>query len=304
MPRDHRICRYRGKFAVSYIDDNGQRQRRSTGATDRRQAEAFLSELLKHERSTRPAPTTTIGEIWEGYRLTLGSRPAATTMIHEWKALKGRFGSVRASDLLAVDRETNRTTAETLSAEHTAARREQGRKDGAILTELSRLRTACNWAVERGKLEKAPVWIMPPKPRARARHLSRAQFATFLDACHMPHLRLFAVLAIGTGGRMGAILDLTWDRIDFEAGPCPPGRSRARQDSEGPRRGPDDRLGPRCAPGRTPGGSNTLCDRMGRGAGQVGQERGSGHWRPSGARPRQPARLPTLALPSGWPRTA
>jgi len=218
MPRDHRICRYRGKFAVSYIDDNGQRQRRSTGTTDRRQAEAFLSELLKHERSTRPAPTTTIGEIWEGYRLTLGSRPAATTMVHEWKALKGRFGSVRASDLLAVDNETNRTTAETLSAEHTAARREQGRKDGAILTELSRLRTACNWAVERGKLEQAPVWIMPPKPRARARHLSREQFATFLDACHMPHLRLFAVLAIGTGGRMGAILDLTWDRIDFGAG--------------------------------------------------------------------------------------
>jgi integrase len=34
----------------------------------------------------------------------------------------------------------------------------------------------------------------------------------------MPHVRLFVVLALCTGGRSSAILQLTWDRIDLEAG--------------------------------------------------------------------------------------
>jgi integrase len=34
----------------------------------------------------------------------------------------------------------------------------------------------------------------------------------------MPHIKLFVVLTITTGGRTAAILELTWDRIDFEAG--------------------------------------------------------------------------------------
>ena len=29
-------------------------------------------------------------------------------------------------------------------------------------------------------------------------------------------MRLFVTLALTTGARMGAILDLTWDRVDFE----------------------------------------------------------------------------------------
>ncbi|MGA2637008.1 site-specific integrase [Methylocella sp.] len=41
---------------------------------------------------------------------------------------------------------------------------------------------------------------------------------SFIDACEFPHIKLFAILAFATGGRMSAILQLTWDRIDFERG--------------------------------------------------------------------------------------
>ena len=34
----------------------------------------------------------------------------------------------------------------------------------------------------------------------------------------IPHLRLFVVLALATAGRMTAILELTWDRVDLESG--------------------------------------------------------------------------------------
>jgi integrase len=34
----------------------------------------------------------------------------------------------------------------------------------------------------------------------------------------MPHVKLFVWLALLTGARTGAILELTWDRVDFDAG--------------------------------------------------------------------------------------
>lgn len=39
-----------------------------------------------------------------------------------------------------------------------------------------------------------------------------------LSSCIHLHVRLFCVLALTTAGRKSAILQLTWDRIDFERG--------------------------------------------------------------------------------------
>jgi integrase len=52
----------------------------------------------------------------------------------------------------------------------------------------------------------------------RAKELTEQQVLRLLDACVMPHVRLFVVLAFATAGRTRAILELTWDRVDFDAG--------------------------------------------------------------------------------------
>lgn len=39
-----------------------------------------------------------------------------------------------------------------------------------------------------------------------------------MDAAKSPHIKLFVILGLSTGARAGAILDLTWDRIDFDHG--------------------------------------------------------------------------------------
>ena len=48
--------------------------------------------------------------------------------------------------------------------------------------------------------------------------MTREQVSAFIAACTMPHVKLFAILAATTGARMGAILSLTWDRVDFKRG--------------------------------------------------------------------------------------
>lgn len=44
------------------------------------------------------------------------------------------------------------------------------------------------------------------------------EFAALLAAATTPHINLFMRLALATAGRMGAILALTWSRVDFDAG--------------------------------------------------------------------------------------
>ncbi len=39
-----------------------------------------------------------------------------------------------------------------------------------------------------------------------------------LAECHDSHLRLFVLLALNTGARRGAILDLTWPQVDLVNG--------------------------------------------------------------------------------------
>lgn len=73
------------------------------------------------------------------------------------------------------------------------------------------VRQALNWHGATGAVFEAPV-----SPPQRDRHLIKAEFPKLLDNSGMPHLRLFVILALSTAGRKSAVLQLTWDRVDFE----------------------------------------------------------------------------------------
>jgi integrase len=50
------------------------------------------------------------------------------------------------------------------------------------------------------------------------RPLGDAEIRALLDGCGAPHIRLAVILLLATGARVGAILDLTWSRVDMERG--------------------------------------------------------------------------------------
>lgn len=52
----------------------------------------------------------------------------------------------------------------------------------------------------------------------RERYITREELQTLLDACALPHVKLFVTLAWATAGRHGAILELTWSRVNIETG--------------------------------------------------------------------------------------
>ncbi|WP_412179144.1 tyrosine-type recombinase/integrase [Sulfitobacter mediterraneus] len=89
---------------------------------------------------------------------------------------------------------------------------------GTVHTELGHLRSALRYAVKVGMITTAPHIWRPAKPMPKERYLSHEEIAALIEAANSPHIRLAITLLLGTAGRVGAILDLEWDRVDFGLG--------------------------------------------------------------------------------------
>ncbi|MDY7525534.1 tyrosine-type recombinase/integrase [Sphingomonas sp. 10B4] len=95
------------------------------------------------------------------------------------------------------------------------------RKHCALITvrnELAVIRAALNWAKKEKLIDDAPFVQMPKLPASEIGHLSKVEFRRLIEGAGRPHVKLFMMLAVATGARSNALLDLTWDRIDFERG--------------------------------------------------------------------------------------
>jgi len=148
----------------------------------------------------------TVEYAWQGKRESLGFRPSTSSMDYIWKAIGPFFGS-RPADMIP----------EELCNAYIEQRRDGGVQDGTIRLELSKLRASLKWAEKKALIAKAPFIWMPAAADPRDVRLTREQAARFIAACEAPHIKLFVVLALTTGARKEALLDLTWDRVDLDA---------------------------------------------------------------------------------------
>jgi integrase len=107
-------------------------------------------------------------------------------------------------------------------------RKRLGKSPSTIKTELEALRACLRWHY--GK--EAPIITAPAPSKPRDRYLTREEAERLLENIETPHVRLFVTLALSTGARMGAILDLTWERVDFGHGTIdfmPAGRDKSNK---------------------------------------------------------------------------
>jgi integrase len=101
--------------------------------------------------------------------------------------------------------------------DYAQSRIDQGRSVGTVWTELTRLRSAINWARKQGITRNTrKVWV-PVKPAPKQRVLTQEEVWRLYEAALERHVKVFIALGIGTGGRTEAIVGLTWDRVDLEA---------------------------------------------------------------------------------------
>jgi integrase len=117
------------------------------------------------------------------------------------------------------------------------ARVQAGVKVSTAGRELVTLRAALMWAQRNAYLTSAPFVQCPPRQPGKDRWLTRSEVARLLwEARREPksrhHLPLFILLALYTGARRGALLELRWTQIDFVHNIInlnPPGRSETKK---------------------------------------------------------------------------
>lgn len=98
------------------------------------------------------------------------------------------------------------------------ARAAEGIARGTIRRELAVLASSITHAIRNGRLTTAPRVFLPAPGAGRTRFLDDDATAALLAACETPHLRLFVLLALNTGARKGALLELAWTQVQFEQG--------------------------------------------------------------------------------------
>ena len=183
------------------------RRRISTGCTDRAEAQAVLDQYV--QSLNRPSSETlTVSALLNRYIETRRDREIPGLARLEWahKPLKRLMGNKIATAI---------TEAECLS--YTRQRVRDGVQLSTARTELQAFRAAARWAAKGGMIAAAPEVTMPPRPPARVRWLTREEAAKLQAECKAGHIKLFVTIALNTAARSGAILGLTWDRVDLDA---------------------------------------------------------------------------------------
>lgn len=197
-----------GYWTLSWTDpDSGKTVALSTGARDRGDAEIWRDQYLAGLAQPLPPRQPRIGEILDGYLAARRQRVAAYDRLeYGARPIRRLVGNLEPHMLSR--------------ALYLAMRAKEGVADGTIRREIAVLRAALNWACreEPPWIERAPNLDVPPPPPPRERWLTKAELGGLLAACRGPYLRLFVMLAYHTAARSGAILDLTWDRVDLDHG--------------------------------------------------------------------------------------
>lgn len=199
MP-EYTLTMHRGKYALTFREGE-RRVRITTGTDDERLAESRARELWARRNAAR---SDRVEDLWPVYvkdRIEDGAR--ADRFKAHWTALAPHFG-LQIGD--KITREDCRAFYK--------VRKALGYSDSTTKTDLEMLR-AC---LRRRYGAAAPsIWI-PPAAKARDNWLTKEQASKIVDLADTPHIKLFVTLALATGARAGALLDLTWDRVNFAQG--------------------------------------------------------------------------------------
>lgn len=231
-----RIRQRTNGYWLAIFEDGGGKEieRKSLRTKDRAKAERALKEELAElnaqharpvitasgrKRLRRPAveltAESTIGDIVPAY---IDDREMAGKVSHmrmrdAWKALQAFF-----ADRMPVEMEGH--SGRRLSRAY-AQLRARGGKRGyiaprTIRKELQTLLTALRWH-DKSRADHFVVEMPPLGPEERKRILLVEEYRALRNAAVThPHTWLYINLAYFTAGRPAALLELIWDRVDFE----------------------------------------------------------------------------------------
>lgn len=207
-------------FYYAFWSEGRRSKRKSMGTRSEADAKArFAQWLLIGGQSEGPVADITVAEMWAAYRE--GHEVAAPkTLDAAWKNLEPHFGPLLAPEI-------DQKVVDRYEAARTSGRIGQPSKPVTIRRELTAMRACMNWCAHsrRRILDPAaiPDFDLPPDSEPRDRWLRSEEIDRLLAGAaklrrgdRLARVEIFLWLALETAARAQAILELTWDRVDFE----------------------------------------------------------------------------------------
>lgn len=203
---------------VSYTDPaTSYTKKRSTGTRDRAEAARRMPAIVHDIAAAKPAKDAdyVLGELLNAYEADK-CHAGKNATYYALKPLRAFFHGFRPAQLNdAVWREyrAQRVRQHNASAAFKGAAKTVS--DATAVKELNVMRGALSWGRRNHwkGLENVSVHIKDAPDYAVQEHLTYAEAERLLAACIEPHIALFVRIALATGARMSAILELTWDKV-------------------------------------------------------------------------------------------
>lgn len=203
---------------IGYIDASGKRTRRSTGTTDRKEAEALLSKFKLESHQERvwgnsiqeSSPSYSFDDVVLLYLKEKGdNRRMKSTAKNLYRCFTGKM----MSEIDDLEIKT-----------YIRSRLNEGVVAGTVNKELVLFSAAINFVnSEYGWGVNNPVMGKKLRePEGVVRHITQDEAKRLIDAARSitrsPWLADFIRLVLNTGCRAGELLGLEWARVDFEKG--------------------------------------------------------------------------------------
>jgi integrase len=199
-----------------HVNEHGGRSERSTGTAERSEAEGFLGQVIAERRAVSkagPSPRhdVLIGDVMADYLEDCGNDQAQPEVV------ASRVGKL-------LDYWGERTVADVTPVNVKGYGQFRKVQPGTLRRELGIFRAALNHAVKEQRLKDAPFIRLPEAPPGRNRWLTRNEAARLLwharaaKTDSRAYLTLYVRLALYTGARPGALLQLRWTQVQFNKG--------------------------------------------------------------------------------------
>lgn len=191
---------------IRYRDSDGCYRKVSTRTSDKGHAETIKARFDAKQHTPPEQEQQTVELLLDTYLdAKKGNVTSWDSLYYPAQALKEHFGKTQP-----------RHITEFQVRQYHKAMKKKGRSNGTTIKHLNTLRMALSWCKQRRWIEDVPYIPFPPKPHPVERWLTTEEVSKLVDACKQPHVKLFIELAVKTGARKSAILQLTWDRVSFD----------------------------------------------------------------------------------------
>ena len=231
MSKHNRVFEYGGRWItrrhntdnlyIGWYDGRGRTRHKTLGTSDLETAkdrlieEVRLNAEMHSERPETVTLRTVLHRYYQNHAIKLASAEQAYYGVIQ---LDDHFGETPVAEVTPA---RQREFADRLA--------ERGKSSGYIRRTLATGKAAVNRAIKEGEIQGAPHWDLSiaPEGEPRERVLNLEELAALMRAAQQPHEQMYLIMALATGARPAAILELTVFQLDFDNGLIalnPPGR--------------------------------------------------------------------------------